>query len=192
MRFQVFRNGKVVERFQVCGAYMFGTDGTSMRKAQITFSDGYIECQKPSHETGGLALLWPIEGFGRILLPTTCLPERDRPYCLNVEIARARLMQIVNCREDWSLFEGAIELEDISNQARKLFIQSVQNIHRQDAAAKLADNSLRKAMIFSEKLATTHADIMFKARKSTRGFGPACLPAAVWRAGLGSHRRNCP
>ena len=106
MRFQVFKNGKLVDKFTPCGAYLFGSDGIPIRQAQITFKDGIITCNKPNLETGGLALLWPIDGFGKVLLPTTCLPERTGLYNLNVEIARAKLMQIINKREDWSFFDN--------------------------------------------------------------------------------------
>ena len=102
MKFQVFKDGKVVSDFTLCGAYLFGTDGITIRRAKITFRNGIVECKKPNLGTAGLVLLWPIDGFGKVLLPTTCLPERPEPFILNVEIARAKLMQIVNKREDWS------------------------------------------------------------------------------------------
>lgn len=167
---------------------MFGTDGTSIRRAKIGFSQGFVECQKPNSETAGLALLWPIEGFGRIMLPTTCLPERDRPYCLNVEVARARLMQTISRREDWSMFEGTAELEDISKQAQDLFIQAVQHMNDPGRASQLADSSLRKAMVFSEKLSTTQAEALFKTRIKGNGLGRACLgchiePRRIGQAG---------
>jgi hypothetical protein len=179
VRFQVFRNGEVMEKFRVCGAYMFGTDGTSIRRTKISFSNGFVECQKPNSETAGLALLWPIDGFGRVLLPTTCLPERDRPYCLNVEIARARLMQTISRREDWSMFDGTAELEDISKQAQDQFIKAVQHMSDPAAASQLADSSLRKAVVFSEKLSTTQAEALFKTRIKSNGLGRACMGCRI-------------
>jgi hypothetical protein len=74
VKFQVFRDGEIVEKFRPCGAYMFGTDGISIRRARIAVSNGCVECVRPNVETAGLAMLWPISGFGRILLPTTGLP----------------------------------------------------------------------------------------------------------------------
>lgn len=171
MRFEVFKNGKKMDKFLVCGAYMFGTDGTSMRRTKITFSEGCVTCEKPNADTAGLALLWPIEGFGRILLPTTCLPERERPYCLNLEIARARLMQTISCREDWSLFDGADELEEVSSQAQTLFVQAIQLSREPEKASLLADRSLRKAMVFSEKLSLRQAETLFRNRRRNKGFG---------------------
>ncbi len=122
MRFQVFSKGSTVEDFALHGAYLFGSDGMAIRKAQISFTDGLLECYKPNQETAGLALLWPIEGFGRVLLPTTCLPERDEPYNLNLELARGRLMQIINKREDWSIFEDTEDTAALCEQTQDLFI----------------------------------------------------------------------
>lgn len=179
MKFQVFKDGKVVDKFKLCGAYLFGTDGVSIRRAKITFKNGIVECEKPNLGTAGLALLWPIDGFGRVLLPTTCLPERPAPYILNVEIARARLMQIINKREDWSFFDSVEGLEDIYKEAQDLFIQSIQKITDAPLASKLADESLRKATVFSEKLAIRHAEALFDARSASRGFGRGCIGCRV-------------
>ncbi len=179
MKFQVFKNGKVIDKFTLCGAYLFGTDGIAIRRAQIAFKNGMIECKKPSLETAGLALLWPIEGFGKVLLPTTCLPERAEPYNLNVEIARAKLMQTINKREDWSFFDEIEGLEDISGEAQDLFIQAIQNISEPPLASKLADESLKKAIVFSEKLAAKHADSLFDIKNENHGFGRGCLGCRI-------------
>lgn len=179
MRFQVFKNGRVVDKFALCGAYLFGSDGIAIRRAQITFKDGIIECEKPSLETAGLALLWPIDGFGKVLLPTTCLPEREKPYNLNVEITRAKLMQIINKREDWSFFNPLDGLEDFSKEAQDLFVQAVQNISDAPFASKLADKSLKKAIVFSEKLAEKQAESFFDARSKNHCFGRGCLGCQV-------------
>jgi hypothetical protein len=175
VKFQVFREGKVVHDFTLSGAYLFGTDGISIRRAKITFADGCIECIRPNLETAGLALLWPIEGFGRVLLPTTCLPERDRPYILNVELARAKLMQITNRREDWSFFDSLEGMEEISKESQDLFIQAIQSIKDAPVAAQLADTSLRKATVYSEKLAVRQGKSVFDKRRKSHGFGRGCL-----------------
>jgi len=179
VKFQVFKNGKAVEKFPLYGTYLFGTDGIAIRRARIVFKNGFIECKKPNLETAGLALLWPIEGFGKVLLSTTCLPERARPYNLNVEIARAKLMQIINKREDWSFFNDIEGLGDIAKGAQDLFIQAIQNISTLTLASKLADESLKKAMVFSEKLATKQAESLFDLRCRNRGFGRGCIGCRI-------------
>lgn len=175
MRFEVFKDGKPVKDFSLCGAYIFGNDGIAIRGAKIEFKKGFVECRKANMETAGLALLWPIEGFGRAELPTTCLPERARPYNLNLELARAKLMQIITKCEDWSFFDSAEGLNGIGREAEDLFIQAVQNISDPPRASKLADESLRRAIVFSEELATKQADICFSTRCEVHGFGKGCL-----------------
>ena len=179
MKFQVFQNGSVVDKFTLSGAYLFGTDGIAIRRTHITFKNGFIECKKPHLETAGLALLWPVDGFGRVLLPTTCLPERSRPYNLNVEIARAKLMQIINKREDWSFFNKIEGLSDSSEEAQNLFIQAIQNISVPPLASRLADEALKKAIFLSEKVAAKQAGDLFSARSSSHGFGRGCLGCRI-------------
>jgi hypothetical protein len=179
VKFRIFKDGKVVDKFGLFGAYLFGTDGISIRRAKIVFRNGMVECARPNMETAGLALLWPVEGFGRILLPTTCLPERQRPYNLNVEIARAKLMQITNRREDWSFFDSINGMEAISKQSQELFIDSIQNIHDEAKAARLADKALEKAMVYSEKLAVRQGKSLFDKRRKSHGFGRGCLGCRV-------------
>jgi hypothetical protein len=179
VRFQVFNEGHAVEDFKPGGAYLFGTDGISIRRARIVFKDGFVDCARPNLETAGLALLWPISGFGRILLPTTCLPERERPYILNVEVARAKLMQITNRREDWSFFDNVEGMEDVSRQSQDLFIEAIQNIKDPPKASMLADESLVRAMTYSERLAIRQGKAAFDKRRKTQGFSRGGLGCRI-------------
>jgi len=175
VKFQVFKNGQQVKDFTLSGAYLFGTDGVAIRKAQIEFKNNLIDCRKPTTETAGLALLWPIEKYGKVMLPTTCLPERERPYILNVEIARAKLMQIVNKREDWAYFNGINGFTDNSDEAIDKFIEAIQNISEPSKAAKVADEAILKAVEFCEKLAVKQAETVFAKKVGARGFNRGCL-----------------
>ncbi len=179
MKFQVFKNGQPVEGFEVCGGYLFGTDGTGTRRSRAVFDKGLIECHKPNADSAGLALLWEVDGFGKVLLPTTFLPEREKAYCLNVEIARARLMQIINRREEWSLFDSSQDLEEVSRDAQDLFVKAVQRIRDPVMASQLADRSLRRAMMLSEKLTLAYSETLFRARKKAKAFGRGCLGCRV-------------
>ncbi len=175
MRFQVFKNGEIWKDFQLCAAYMFGTDGIPLRRVQLTFKDGVIECQKQNDLTAGLVMLWSVSGFGKVLMPTTCLPERGTDYNLNVEIARAKLMEIVKKCEDWAVFNRAEINDNIYKEAQSLFIEAIQNLSDPPLAAKLADRALEKALIFSEQITSKHSNLLFSARGKSRGFSRGCL-----------------
>lgn len=104
---------------------------------------------------------------------------RSKPYNLNLEIARAKLMQIVNKREDWAFFDSIKGAEDISRQAQELFIQALQNIHNPPLASELADESLKKAVLLAEKLAVEQSESLFETRGKNRGFGRGCLGCRI-------------
>ena len=179
VKFQVFKDGKLINEFNLHGAYLFGSDGIAIRRAEIKFNNGFIFCKKPTFQTAGLSLLWPVDGFGSVLMPTTCLPERDRPYILNVEIARAKLMQIVDKREEWSLFNGTDEPTEIAKEAQDLFIQAIQNIFDAPLASKLADESLKRAIVVAENMAIKQAESLLEMRIKSHGFGRGCLGCLV-------------
>lgn len=177
MRFQVFENGKTVEKLDLSGAYLFGSDGIAIRGAEVRFNKGFVECGKNNLQTAALVLPWQVEGLGKTLMATTCLPERERPYNLNVEMARGKLMQIINKREDWSLFNAGIDKK--SRNAQKLFIEAVQSISDMPRSSKLADDALKEAVAYSEELAVKQAEALFANRTVSRGFGKGCLGCRI-------------
>jgi GH35 family endo-1,4-beta-xylanase len=172
LKFQVFKNGKPIEACSLAGAYLFGADMIPLRHVdKIEFKDGQIECLKKSQDAAGLSLLWPIDNNGILLLNTTRLPERAEPYNLNVELARARMMQITLKREDWALFDPSDELEGMAQQVQDLFIQALQHNGVPERASMFADEALKKGIEFSEKLAAKHAEQFLTARFRNKGLG---------------------
>jgi len=180
LRFEVYKNGELCDTFTLAGAYLFGADTIPLHATeQIRFSGGRIECKRRSHDAAGLALVWPVEGMGHILLPTTRLPERDRPYVLNVELARAKLMQITLKREDWSLFDEEAGLSTLSQEVRELFIGALEQIGDPGKAARIADEALSKAVAYAEQLAAHQAEQAFTARCGNHSLGRHSLGCRV-------------
>lgn len=165
MKFQVFSNGKAIESFKISGAYMFGIDAVPLREpVKISFKGGGIHCSKKSNDSAGLALLWSVQGCGQMLLSTSRLPEREKPYILNLELARAKLMEITVKREEWGLFEEDDKSNDTFSQAERLFVDSLKNISDPAKASMLADKALKKAIVYAEHLAGKHSEIILSAR----------------------------
>jgi len=177
LEFDVYRNGAPVEKIDLNGAYLFGQDGIPVR-ADIAFGNGRVSCVKRVPGACGLSLLWDAGHSGRLLLPTTRLPDRSRPYNLNLELARARMMQIYQKREDWGLFDyrDAEPLNEEFRQIHKKFIAAMQ-APDPSGVAKLADEALAAAITLSEKIALFHADIFLSRRKASN--------LAVSRTGFG-------
>lgn len=189
MKFQVFKDGQLMSDFTLSAAYMFGADSIPLHATEkIKFKNGIIDCKRKNYDSAGLALLWPVEGFGRILLPTTRLPNRKEPYILNVELARAKLMQTTLKREDWAIFEEANSFAGLAHEAQDLFIEALKKIKDPSEASRLADESLRKALIFSEKMASTHADVFLEVRCRKKGLGRHSLGCCIDPALIGQEK----
>ncbi|MHC4373740.1 MAG: endo-1,4-beta-xylanase [Planctomycetota bacterium] len=189
MEFQLFKNGKPLKSLSLAGAYLFGADMIPLRRVdKIAFENGVLECQKKSRDSAGLSLLWPIEGNGQLLLNTTRLPEREEPYNLNLELARARLMQITLKREDWALFDQSDELDAMAQEVQNLFIEALQNISSPREASVFADQALKKGVEFSEKLAAKHAEQFLAARFRNKGLGRHTLGCEINPALIGDEK----
>ena len=180
MKFLVYKDGCLRKDFTLSGAYLFGADMIPFRYVEtIRFSDGVIECLKKGPDSAGLSLLWPVEGFGQVLLSTTRIPERQEPYILNIELARARLMQITLKREDWALFDPCDKLEAQAQEAQDLFVESLKHISDPGKASVFADQALAKGLEFSEKLAAQHAEQYLLLRLKNRGLGRHSLGCTI-------------
>lgn len=202
-RFKVFHNGLPAKTLDLEGAHLLGTDRVPQR-AEIKFRGGEIICEPRARGAAALALMWPVkavaaaggsacsggEGLGesRMMLETTRLVERTRPYNLNVEIARGQLMRISLKREDWGLYDypdGAPLYAEV-DRARDLLVAAL-TAPEESKAAELGDAAVAVAVRAGEAVATFHADIFLKRRIAAhqivkRPVGCCLAPAADCKA----------
>jgi hypothetical protein len=178
LAFSVYVNGRPAEKINLNGAYVVGTDDVPLR-AEFSFKNGVIQCKKRAAGPAGIALLWDVAGVGRIMVETVRVPERDRPYVLQVELARARLMRIHHKLEDWGLldFVGIEAIGVKLAESRKALIRALQAESDAEAAA-LGDESLSLAAQASEALARERADQVLERRRQT-GTGRRSLGVTV-------------
>jgi hypothetical protein len=162
------------------GAHLVGSDGVPIR-GEIELVNGEIRCTTRTRDPFGLSLLWPVEHFGTVQLETTRLCVRDKPYLLNLELARHRLMRIILKREEWGLFDypGMEEIAGQIDRARDLFIQALAVADDPDRAGPLADQALSLALAAGEAMTVFHATIFLGRRCQGGGFSREFLGAAV-------------
>jgi hypothetical protein len=179
LSFAVYSNGKPAEKVNLAGAYVVGTDDVPLR-AEITFKDGIIQCKKRAAGPAGLALLWDVPETGRVMLETIRVPERDRPYTLQVELARARLMRINQKLEDWGLLDyaGVDDIAAVIRKGRETLIKALQ-ADDAPAAAALGNEALRLAIQASERLTHYHADVFLDRRRQSGSFGRQVFGCAI-------------
>ena len=104
IKFEIYRDGNRVTVFEPVAATAMGPESVPI-PGEISFRDGLLVVNRKDDMPCGLSLLWDCGPLGAVQLETTRLLPRDKPYNLNVELARSRLMKIMQKQEDWSLFD---------------------------------------------------------------------------------------
>ena len=171
LSFAVYVGGSLAERVNLSGAYMVGSDDVPLR-ADITFKDGHILCRKRAAGPAGLALLWEVNAVGAVMLETIRVEERERPYILQIELARGRMLRLLNKLEDWGLLEQADGVECLPqiDAAREALIRALQ-AESAAAAAAMGEEALTQAVTLSEDISRRYAQVQLARRKQSGGLG---------------------
>ncbi len=179
LSFSVYSQGKPVERVNLAGAYLVGSDDVPLR-AELTGKPGVIHCKKRSPGPAGLAVLWNVSGVGSILLETVRLLERPQPYILQVELARGRLLRINQKLEEWGMiqFEGTEPITAKIASARERLIQALQAATPAQASES-GEAALAEAVAASEELTRFHADMLLTRRKQSGGIPRRAFGCAI-------------
>ncbi len=169
LKFQVYDQGRLASKWPLRNAHLVGADHSAMR-ADITFTEGAIQCQKREIGPAALALQQRVGECGELTIQTTLLPDRPEPYLLSLEQARHRLMLIYNKLEEWSLFDLADDhpVSKRVDRARKQFVEAVCLAPTEPAKAdRLAQECLMTSIDASEELSLAHAELLLTRRRTT-------------------------
>ena len=171
IRFEIYRDGQRLARYEPVAATALGPESVPIA-GEVGFRDGLLVIENVDDPAVGLALLWDAGPAGQFLLETTRLAQRDRPYVLNVELARSRLMRVVQKQEDWNLFDfpRADRFTARFREAQTMFADALGKLDEPALASQLADAALEIAIGLSEELAMFHAELLINRRKQTGQF----------------------
>jgi len=171
IRFEIYRDGNRLTQFNPIGPMAVAPESVAV-PADINFRDGILSLSRSDEQPMGIALLWDVGAIGAFHLETTRLPPRQKPYNLNVELARCRLMKIVQKQEDWNLFDfpKAERFTQRFHEAQSLFADALGKLDRPGEAAKIADQALLIAVELSEQLTIFHSDLLINRRKASNNF----------------------
>ena len=171
IRFEVYRDGARVMNFNPVGAIAIGPESVPIA-GNVSFVDGHIVIEKSDDHATALGLMWDCGTSGMYHIETTRLPPREKPYNLNVELARFRLMRIVQKQEDWNLFDfpKAERFTTAFHEAQSLFADALGKLDDGPEASKLADQSLNLSTDLSEQLAIFHGELLLNRRRASGSF----------------------
>ena len=168
LKFKVFENGAPAKSVNLDDAYLVGSDRVPLR-VKMEFAKGEIRCDPRARGAAALSIMWPVEGIGRIMLETTRLLERTKPYNLHVELARGQLMRINQKREDWGLYDFT-EGESIYQEIDAVRDQLITAITADDdvTATRHGDAAIAAGVKVGETVGIFHSDIILKRRHEDR------------------------
>jgi hypothetical protein len=191
LRFRVFRDGVPPAELDLSTAYLVGSDNVPIR-GEFVYANGEIQCRKRAAGPAALTIMWETRNFGTIMLETTRLPEREEPYLLNLELARGRVMRIMQKREEWGLFDlaEAQAVTEKSNDCRNLLLQAIVTMDDMAAASGYADRCLALALPLSEQAALMHADLLLQRRIQTRSLPRGAFGCRIDPAGANEPYRR--
>ncbi len=171
IRFEIYRDGKRLTAFEPVAATAIGPESVPIG-GDVAFRDGLLVVNRKDEHASGVALLWDVGPLGCFILETTRLQPREKPYNLNVELTRFRLMKIMQKQEDWNLFDfpKADRFSARLQEAQNLFADALGMLDRPGEAAKLADRAMEIGVDLSEQLAVFHSDLLLARRKAGSGF----------------------
>src|SRR5262245_66514871 len=100
MRFVVHPQSLLADWPEVHRAYLNGVDQAAW-PTRIEVSGNQLVCRRQNSDSGKLNIAWPVPGFGRPMLATASLREREEPYVLAVELAVGRIVRGRYLVEAW-------------------------------------------------------------------------------------------
>ena len=172
VKFEIYRNGQKQSAFQPIAAIVLGPESVPI-PGDVSFKNGLLIAERIDDHPIGIGLLWDTGEAGVYHIETTRLPHREAPYNLNVELARHRMMRLVQKWEDWNLFDfpRADKFQQAFDEAQDKFATALGQLSEPAVAARTADEALTMALNLSEEISLFHGELLLNRRKTAGQFG---------------------
>ena len=158
IRFAVYPATLLNDWPEVHAGYLTGADGRIF-PTRIEILDNIIGCRRGTSESAKFHVVWPVAGFGRVVIPTASLPEREQPYLLPIELARGKIVQVRNQAATWELAGLKLpeEFAAPNRTAHRIFAKAASSQDRPEEACELANEAIRYACQAAETLTRSYA-----------------------------------
>jgi len=159
MRFLVHPVASLADWPELHRAYISGIDQAAW-PTRVEVAGDLLLCRRQNSESGKLNVVWPVEGFGRPMVSTASLPEREDPYLLTVELARGKIVQVRNQLALWHAAGMAIpaKFESLHREAHRLLAQAVAIQHRPAEASEIAQQAIVSEFRAAEVLTRSYTE----------------------------------
>lgn len=158
LRFRLYQRDRIpadgLSRIYVAGSDDFPWSTTSRWEGDV------LVVERALDESGSVYVPWKVDAHGMHLLGTSTLVERDKPYLLDVELARG-LIQRLRSRLfiwEWLGLRTPAELQERLRFATTAFSRAATSQHDVALAAAKANQAIASALALSDDLVRTYAD----------------------------------
>ena len=127
---------------------------------RTAWEDDQLVVKRAVDDSGYVYVPWQVDGHGQHLLGTTTLMEREKPYLLEVELARG-LIQRLRGRLfiwEWLGLKTPEELVEQLRDATRLFARAATSQDDMPAAAEAANQAIASALTISDELVRAYAE----------------------------------
>ncbi|MBL6997659.1 MAG: endo-1,4-beta-xylanase [Phycisphaerales bacterium] len=147
-----------------------------MIPGRVTIENGIITADAQGHANFAIGILYDAGNAGRLMLQTSILPRRVKPYMLSLELARHRIKSFLELSENWSLFHLSEDNPAVLRweESRSIFTKALVCAD-QNKANDLARRALEISIDASERLAMAHAQILLHRRYATKNASNSTL-----------------
>lgn len=165
---------------EVYRAYISSVDGR-VHPTRVEIEGNVITCRRNAADSGRLHVAWPVEDFGRPVLCTSCLVERDEPYLLNVELARGKIAQVRDQLGRWEVQGIGIpdEFRTLSREAHRLFANATSCQDQMETSCWLANQALVLACRAAEMLTRSYTSQRLAVRRRRSARLPTLLGSSL-------------
>lgn len=165
---------------EVHAGFLTGADGRVF-PTKIELEGNIVGCRRTSSESVKFHVVWPVDGFGRMIISTASLPERDVPYELVVELARGKIVQVRNQLAQWELAGLRVppEFAGPHRAAHRTFFRAASSQELPEEACRLANEAIRFACQAAEILAQSYASQSLAGRLQRFGSLPISIGCEI-------------
>ena len=180
IRFAVYPPERIGDWPELYRGYLSGADGRIF-PTRMELDGNVITARRSTSESSKFHVAWPVTGYGRPVLHTASLPEREQPYLLLVELARGELVYLRNQVATWELAGMQIPAEFAPSfrEAHRAFGYAAGSQAQPELASRHAEVALVAACRASEVLSAAFTRQALTGRQQRYPQLPASLGCGV-------------
>lgn len=183
IRFAVHPAARLSDWPEVHRGYLSGADGRIF-PTRMEVEGHVIAARRSSSESSKLHIAWPVAGFGRPLLRTASLTEREQPYLLQVELARGELVTLRNQVANWELagMQLPAEFRERSLEAHRVFGKAASSQDDPETACHLAEEALQSICAAGDIISRAFTQQALSGRQQRYAHLPLALGCGIGQA----------